>query len=143
MAAPNRIQKTVDDVALTGGKLLGGAKPEPDLDNILSDAEARGVKLSVQQGNQGLRLSRIEVPKEDRSKGLGTEIMEKLANYADATGQRISLTPSSDFGGSVPRLKTFYGRHGFTPNTGKSRDLSISDTMIREPVVITPETDGQ
>jgi GNAT superfamily N-acetyltransferase len=82
----------------------------------------------------GYTLSRIELPKSRRSSGVGTSIMQDFAAMADAEGAKIRLTPSKDFGGSVPRLKDFYKRFGFVENKGKNKDFSTRETMYREPV---------
>jgi len=60
--------------------------------------------------------------------------MNDLIAYADATKQRIDLTPAKDFGASsVNRLKDFYKRFGFIENKGRNKDFSISETMYRTP----------
>jgi len=93
-----------------------------------------GLKLNVSRSSAGhVVVHSIVVPKDNRSEGVGSHIMQHLTRHADAHGDTMALTPSKDFGGTVSRLKIFYGRHGFKPNTGRSRDLSISETMVREP----------
>jgi predicted GNAT family acetyltransferase len=79
-----------------------------------------------------ITLSRIEVPKEIRGKGIGTDAMQNLISYADDSGKAIALSPSKDFGASsVNRLKDFYKRFGFVENKGKNKDFSISESMYR------------
>ena len=107
----------------------GVAKP---LEKIIEDAAQKGVALSVQDGST-LALSKIVVPKAQRGQGVGTQVMQDLTEYADSTGKRMVLDPSAHFGGSVPRLKEFYGRHGFVPNKGRARDFSVSHDMYRDP----------
>jgi hypothetical protein len=81
-----------------------------------------------------ITLSRIEVPKEMRSQGMGTEAINDLSQYADQAGKTIALSPSKDFGAtSVDRLKEFYKRFGFVENKGKNKDFSISESMYRLP----------
>lgn len=93
-----------------------------------------GVALDLSGGgDRPVVLSRIVVPKAERGHGIGSQILQSLAALADAHGQWLALTPSSDFGGSKSRLTKFYRGFGFTPNTGRSRDLTISETMIRPP----------
>jgi GNAT superfamily N-acetyltransferase len=91
------------------------------------------VKIDAFVTKDDLNLSRIVVPKEMRNQGLGTQVMNDLSEYADNIGKRITLTPSSDFGGNVKRLKEFYKDFGFVENKGKNKDFSISETMYREP----------
>jgi GNAT superfamily N-acetyltransferase len=81
-----------------------------------------------------ITLSRIEVPKESRNKGIGTDAMQDLTSYADETDKIIALSPSKDFGASsVSRLKEFYKKFDFVENKGKNKDFSISETMYRKP----------
>jgi hypothetical protein len=58
--------------------------------------------------------------------------MRELTDFADAQGVPMALTPDAAFGGTVSRLREFYQRFGFRPNAGRSRDLSISESMIRD-----------
>lgn len=81
-----------------------------------------------------IRLSQIVVPKERRGQGLGTQALNALMAYADASGQRVALSPSTDFGASSKaRLQRFYRRFGFVPNQGSRRDFTTTETMLREP----------
>ena len=89
---------------------------------------------NVEKGD--LTLSRIEVPKEQRGKEIGTKAMEDIIKYADENNKRIVLTPSTDFGGtSVERLKEFYKKFGFIENIGKNKDFTTKETMYRNPEV--------
>lgn len=95
-----------------------------------------GLKLDANLGSAGeIKISRIVVPKEQRGKGIGTKAMRTLNRVADHHEKRSALSPSKDFGGSVPRLKRFYGALGYKPNKGKRKDFAIRETMIREPRV--------
>jgi GNAT superfamily N-acetyltransferase len=83
---------------------------------------------------KGYELSRIVVPKEGRSSGVGTQVMEDIIQMADAQGAKVSLTPDTEFGGtSVSRLKDFYKRFGFVENKGRNKDFSTRNTMYRNP----------
>lgn len=93
----------------------------------------KNVSLDLYEKNGAINLSRIVVPKDIRNTGVGSNVMSDLVRYADETGQKIALTPSSDFGGSVSRLKEFYKRYGFVENKGKNKDFTIRETMIRLP----------
>lgn len=114
-----------------GSGFVGSIKP---LSSIIEDATKLGVKLDLYEKNGVLNLSRIEVPKELRKSGIGTDVMNQIINYADATGNKVALTPSTDFGASsVSRLKDFYNKFGFVENKGKNKDFSTRETMYREP----------
>jgi len=101
--------------------------------DIAAAWDALGIKNTISEKNGTIELSRIEVPAKDRNSGVGTKAMQQLLDYADSTVQRITLTPSSDFGGSKGRLIDFYKGFGFKENKGRSRDFTTRDTMIREP----------
>lgn len=121
------------------GGLLGTAEPKAaqsllDIQNKFPD-----VGLDVYENKGTINLSKIVVPKEMRSSGMGSSVMNDLVDYADSTGQKIALTPSSDFGGNVKRLKEFYKSFGFVENKGKNKDFSTRETMIRPPNIIEEE----
>jgi GNAT superfamily N-acetyltransferase len=83
--------------------------------------------------NRGYTLSQIELPKDMRNSGIGSNIMQDFVSMADAQNAKINLTPSKAFGGSVARLKDFYKRFGFVENKGRNKDFSTRETMYREP----------
>ena len=76
-------------------------------------------------------VNKIVVPEERRGQGVGSSFMREVIAYADAVGKPVALTPSADFGGSVARLNRWYQSLGFVPNTGRSRNPEISESMIR------------
>lgn len=81
-----------------------------------------------------LSLSRIVISEEARNQGIGTDVMKDIIEYADKAGKRVTLTPSTDFGGdSTTRLKNFYNRFGFIENKGENKDFTTRDTMYRKP----------
>ncbi len=78
-------------------------------------------------------LSHIQVSESERGNGIGTQVMRSLLELADAHSDTVALTPSNQFGGNVRRLKSWYRSFGFRPNTGRRRDCSTWETMIRPP----------
>jgi GNAT superfamily N-acetyltransferase len=96
-------------------------------------AKYPNVALDVFESPEAIELSRIVVPKEMRNKGIGSQVMEDLIQYADENAKQVRLSPSSDFGGSPTRLKKFYKEFGFVENKGKNKDFSTRETMIRKP----------
>lgn len=80
-----------------------------------------------------VNLDSIVVPKEKRGSGLGTKAMNKIIDWADENDYIIALTPSKDFGGSVPKLKKFYKGFGFKSNLGRNKDYRSREAMIRYP----------
>ncbi|QBQ72230.1 DarB-like antirestriction [Serratia phage Parlo] len=96
-------------------------------------ADYEGLKLGLTGEGNVVTLSRIVLPDSARNAGTGTEIMQRIAEWADQNGKTVALTPSSDFGGNKGRLTEFYKRFGFIENKGSNRDFEISETMYREP----------
>lgn len=78
-------------------------------------------------------LARIVVPDDRRRRGLGSAVMRDLCDWADQNGRTLALTPATDFGGTKAGLLRFYKRFGFVTNRGPTRDLSVSETMLRFP----------
>lgn len=105
------------------------------LSDILSAAEADGVRLSVSEPNaDGVSvLSMINTTGSGQGQGLGTRYMERLTSWADRAGVKLALTPEKVGNTSKARLTTFYKRHGFVANKGASRDFRTREAMVREP----------
>lgn len=109
----------------------------------LKELEAGWARLGVEidgsistdtYGRRNLHLSRIEIEKGRRGQGLGTKAMEDLVALADQYGLLLTLSPSTDFGGSSKeRLKRFYRRFGFISNKGRHKDFTLFDSMYRTP----------
>ncbi|WP_068092747.1 N-acetyltransferase [Novosphingobium rosa] len=104
------------------------------LAEIQADAASRGVTLKITDGRYGTEINLIDTSEAGRGTGVGTEFMQRLANWADANGARLLLTPDTSFGASSrSRLVSFYKRFGFKENKGRSRDYSTMAGMIRDP----------
>jgi predicted GNAT family N-acyltransferase len=126
------------DALVAMGGLLGkvGAGGKVRRGEAIADAlreKYPDVKLDL-SGDDRLYLGRIVVPKDKRGQGVGSSVMSDLVKRADEAGVPVDLSPSSDFGGSVGRLKDFYKRFGFVENKGRNKDFSISESMYRQPV---------
>ena len=92
--------------------------------------------LFLSQRDDGdLNIGMIEVPKDSRKQGVGTEAMERIIQHADSVGSRITLTPGlkDDIHGTTSRsrLVKFYKRFGFVENKGRNKDFTISESMYR------------
>lgn len=84
-----------------------------------------------------ITLMMIEVNREDRGSGVGTEAMRRLTDFADMHGLMIVLTPglrdARHGTTSRGRLVNFYKRFGFIENKGRNKDFTISEGMYRLP----------
>lgn len=91
------------------------------------------------ESDKPLSLSRIVVPEEQRRQGIGSQVMKDIIEYADKNNKKLTLTPSTDFGGeSVAKLTDFYKQFGFVENKGDAKDFTIKDAMYRTPAVQEP-----
>lgn len=95
------------------------------------------VELWVSERDGGLVLDLIRVPDGQRRNGLATRALTDLLALADEHGLIVATTPAGvPDGGRMMRdslLRDWYRRHGFRPNTGRSRDLRFREAFIREP----------
>jgi len=78
-------------------------------------------------------IESIVVPKENRRQGVGSNVMFDVIRWADQNNYILALTPSSDFGGKVPKLRKFYKQFGFVRNLGRNKDFRTARAMIRYP----------
>ncbi|MDB4352377.1 hypothetical protein OAA60_02990 [Porticoccaceae bacterium] len=133
---PENIRSTFDPPAV--GEMMGGDVPvKSTLDELIENAKGRGVDLSVSDRGDSLSVNKIVVPKEKRGQGLGSSTMEDVVRYADSGQKKVTLSPSTDFGGtSSKRLSDFYKRFGFVENKGRNKDFTISEGMFRNPINI-------
>jgi len=111
-----------------------GTHPATTIDDLEKRLTGMGVSHWIHEKNGLIKLDKIVVPKENRGTGIGSTAMREIIEYADHTGQRIALSPSTDFGASSrKRLIEFYKQFGFRENKGRSADLSVSESIIRDP----------
>lgn len=92
-------------------------------------------EVSLTLLNRGVvTVNKIIVDKPYRKRGIGTQIMTELIQFADYFSFTITLTTSTQWGGtSRNRLRKFYKRFGFIRNKGRNKDFTISDGMYRKP----------
>mgnify|MGYP000381964493 CR=1 FL=1 len=103
--------------------------------NSLQDAmitKYPGLKLILSYNRMGnyLQIDQIIVPTDLRNTGIGTNVIKNILKYADENLMKVSLTPSSDYGGNKNRLNKFYQSLGFVKNSGKNKDFETRDTLI-------------
>ena len=105
-----------------------------DVEKILKD-KFSDIRFDIIQRDKFkiIYLTGFIVPIKLRNTGIGTDFMNELCKIADEIGYKITLTPSSAYGGNLNRLLDFYGRFGFVLNSGKNRDYTHREKMYREP----------
>ena len=87
--------------------------------------------ISFDEYTKYITLDKIII--EDKNKGYGTIFMHDLCEWCDKNNKILTLTPSTDFGSSKGRLKSFYKNFGFKENKGKTTNFHTRDSMIRYP----------
>jgi hypothetical protein len=98
--------------------------------DIQNSWRSKGIENWITEKDGKITLSKIKVPKDKQQEGIGTNAMQELVRYADATNQTVFLTPTKEFGAkSISRLKHFYTRLGFKKNS----DPAHSESMFRPP----------
>ena len=123
----------------TGGLGGGWVADDPSgwsslRDNLIDEYPGSEVSAVYDKKKNVLKIYKISLPKELRGQGHGSEIMDKIVDWADDLQTMIVLSPSTHFGAtSVNRLRKFYKRFGFVDNKGRKKDFTISDTMYRTP----------
>ena len=116
---------------------IGGTiKNSNVLNDVISPYKKQGLIIDayLSKNKPEITVSKIQVPKDMRNKGIGTSAMQDIIDYANKTKNAVSLSPSTDFGASsVGRLKNFYKKLGFVENKGRNKDFTISETMYYKP----------
>jgi hypothetical protein len=92
-------------------------------------------ELYPNEKHKRIYLTGFMVPYNMRGTGIGTSFMNDLTSLADQHGYKLTLTPSSSYGGNVNRLKDFYQRFGFVFNKGDNRDFTHKEDMYRDPKI--------
>jgi predicted GNAT family acetyltransferase len=105
------------------------------LEDIQKKWRQQGVILYIFEKDNLIIIDSIIVPKDMRKKGIGTQIMQEVINYADSVGKRIELSPGQkdDYHGTTSRnrLVNFYKRFGLVENKGRNKDFTTNKTMYR------------
>ena len=109
--------------------------PKPDaLETIQRNTKRRtpGMKYVVHTTNSGdIRVDNIEVPKNQRGKGIAKITFDALHKYADNIGKNVSLTPVAK-PGYEEKLDKMYRNLGYRDRTPSDK-IAGADTMIRTP----------
>ena len=84
-----------------------------------------GLDLHVWENDSKIELSNITVPEELRGRGIGSNIVNTLKDYAKQVGKPVVVRPSPEKG-KIAALNRFYTRHKFVKNKGRNLDFSLS-----------------
>lgn len=114
-------------VRFGGGKSM--SLPTDDLPSFSTDP----VDVSISKSPNMWTIGKIATDPKYRGKGLADQKLKSILAEADAAGVPVSLTPSSDFGASKSRLTDWYENNGFVKNSGRNKDFTTRETMIRPP----------
>lgn len=85
-------------------------------------------------------LGRIIVLADRRGQGLGSQFLTALCEVADQQQLVLTTVPTEQFGGSRPRLRTWFERFGFVANPNGEVYPHLSAALVRTPQG--KETDG-
>lgn len=80
---------------------------------IYFDRASRSIADLVELDPAYYLVTRINVPRESRNRGLGTKILTEILSDADMEGVTLEIHPMSSGGLSRAQLITWYKRHGF------------------------------
>jgi predicted GNAT family acetyltransferase len=101
--------------------------PKPDaLETIQRKTKGRtpGMKYVVHTTSSGdIRVDNIEVPENQRGKGIGGRTFKGLHNYADKIGKNVSLTPVAK-PGYKEKLDKMYRNLGYRDRTPSDKDIA-------------------
>ncbi len=123
--------KTDDEVTSVFNRL--GKLKSKNHDLYHDDQKVGEYYTAIDFSEKYIKLSMITIYKEFRGNGYADMFMNQLVDAADELQMRIALTPSNDFGASKSRLTSWYRRYDFVPNSGRNKDFTVRETMIRKP----------
>ena len=84
------------------------------------------VRIFAHEGKNNIKITSLLVPKEQRGKGIGTDIIKKIKEYAQKVNKTVSLSPGPEKGYKA-KLTKFYIDLGFIQNKGRNKDFELSD----------------
>ena len=99
---------------------------------LVSDIVSRhpGLRLDAYETREKIELMSIELPRESRGLGVGTEVIRELQGYARSVGKPIVLRPEAERGRKGD-LERFYRGLGFVHNRGRNVDFVLSSPTSR------------
>lgn len=107
-------------------------------DSILNKYGDKLDDFHVYVGSQPdvIHLGSIRIKQDFRKQGIGSDILQRLTEFADDVGATIVLSPEPQRG-FKKKLDLLYRRFGFVPNRGRAKNYQLSSpfssTMYRSP----------
>jgi len=119
----------------TGGLLGGWVADDPSgwfqiRNSVIEDFPGAEVSANFHDEDRVLEIFAIFAPNEMRGQHIGSEILERVTDWADAQQAKIIITPSTKFPES---LQIFYKKHGFVVNADGNKNFSLNGIMYRKP----------
>jgi len=104
---------------------------QTQLENLYKE-EGLELYMYYSKNTNTIEISKIALEKQNQKKGTGSAIMKKITDFADSKNIILTLSPSTDFGGSsVSRLRSFYSKFGFIKYSGRKANSRLSAAMYR------------
>ena len=135
--AYDRIMSLNENGIATGvGGLLGGwVADDPSgwfqiRNSVIEDFPGAEVSAAYNEEQRTLELFAIFTPNEMKGRHIGSEILERVTDWADAQQARIVIIPSTKF---TESLQIFYKKFGFLHNSGYHKSFSTKGVMYRNP----------
>lgn len=100
------------------------------LETILSDILRAHPEMNIQSYETGhkIELMQIRVPEGMRGRGVGSEAVRAIQEYARSVNKPIVIRPEAEKGQKA-NLERFYRRMGFVHNSGRNKDFSLSSPL--------------
>jgi len=129
------------------GNAKGQAAPQEDKayvtaqevnDNVAKANPDASVLLTP--SGDDLSLSAVYVGKENRGKGIGTNVLETVKSEADRVGKKIVLDATNELDSEtdLERLGNFYERNGFKRVGENKFEYTPQETIVKEEVTAEP-----
>lgn len=83
------------------------------------------IEIDAFENEFKVELQLIKVPEELRNRGIGTDVIKTLQQYAKLVNKPMVLRPEAERG-KKKDLHRFYSNNGFIKNTGRNIDYSLS-----------------
>lgn len=103
-----------------------------NLEDFIEDIKKQypEVEIDAYETKNKIEIMKIEVSKDQRNKGIGTNIIKKIQDYASGVKKPIVIRPQAEKG-YKNKLNNFYKKLGFVDNKGKNIDFTLSSPVAK------------